>query len=472
MKITARTVSAILFTLIAIAAFTWMVLRPNVNAQIAGFAMPVTSAKASTSGEVIAPSLSTDATTKEQSIDKIETNSAAETSAETAAPTDADGTVPLEIAPQEEQKNSETVDTEAPMESMNDKPNKDEKSNDSTSSEEPEAQEVADPEPVTLEDNKIEEYKAEQQLVEKKKTDSESSGDIVDKNTLSDTLEPSALSTTSKKSETTGNPTVENLTSEELNAENASAVDEALKEVSLANSKPADSTLTPQVIATPQTFIGNNTESTRYTLSKKARGTVVILHGCNYQADVEDSIVQTLHNNLPSAGWNTLSFQLPALKNSSNYQDLAIVMPDVAKGIESNITMAKEKSQTPVVLLAHGCGSHMALAWMEVKGNDAIDAYIGIGTGIMNTSIKDIAHLRKPLENMKFPQLDVFGSADNEAVLKTAPERLGHINRAANPASRQKIIANADHNMTGKTEQLSKTVIKWLNKKAFTTNTL
>jgi predicted alpha/beta hydrolase family esterase len=142
-------------------------------------------------------------------------------------------------------------------------------------------------------------------------------------------------------------------------------------------------------------------------------------------------------------------------------------MPDAAAAIESAIAMAKEKSQTPVVLLAHGCGSHMALAWMEVKGSASIDAYIGIGTGMMNTSTKDILHLRNPLEKMKFPQLDIFGSADNETVLKTAPERLGHINRASNPASRQKIIANADHNMTGKTEQLSKIITKWLNKKAF-----
>ena len=142
-------------------------------------------------------------------------------------------------------------------------------------------------------------------------------------------------------------------------------------------------------------------------------------------------------------------------------------MPDAAARIESAISTAKEKSQTPVVLFAHGCGAQVALAWMEVKGNDSINGYIGLGTGRMNTAIEHAGHLRLPLAKMKFPQLDIFGSKDDAAVLKTAPERLSHINRAANPKSRQKVIQGADHNMTGKGAELSTVVEAWLNGLAF-----
>lgn len=530
MKITASKVSAILFTLIAIAAFTWMALRPNVNAQIVGFAMPVTSdgdagdasnisEKASTSEEeIVAPSPAlTDTTTEEKSTDsyegkKDETNSAEKTSAETTVPT---GDTPsLESGSQEQptsSANSESVDTEATIEPISDEANKDETTKDEaikdlTPSEESEVQQATDPEPVTLEDNKV-----EQQLVEKKKTHSESFGEFINENTVVDDtlkLEPAssnAMGTHSEiqnkiqnkiqseiQSEIPDKP-IENLankelTNNELKAESTVTTEPEIKVATLTNSNATNATnaiansnttdsapslnalISPVIpIPTAETS-SNDTASTTYTPAEKARGTVVILHGCDYQPKVQNSIVQTLHNNLPQTGWNTLSFQLPALSSSSNYQDLNRVMSDAAVAIEANIAIAiaKEKSQTPVVLLAHGCGSHMALAWMEVKGNDKIDAYIGIGTGMMNTSIKDIQHLSKPLEAMKFPQLDVFGSADNDAVLKTAPQRLGHINRAANPASRQKSIADADHNMTGKTELLSKIITTWLNKEAFT----
>ena len=151
----------------------------------------------------------------------------------------------------------------------------------------------------------------------------------------------------------------------------------------------------------------------------------------------------------------------------TSYKDLETIMPDAAVRIESAISTAKEKSQTPVVLFAHGCGAQVALAWMEVKGSDSLNGYIGLGAGLMNAAVENAGHLRIPLETMKFPQLDIFGSADNEAVLKTAPERLSHINRAANPKSRQKVIQGADHNMTGKGEELSTVVETWLNELAF-----
>jgi hypothetical protein len=201
-----------------------------------------------------------------------------------------------------------------------------------------------------------------------------------------------------------------------------------------------------------------------YTHAIHPRGTVIILHGCDERSG---AIVQALHNNLPQAGWNTLSLELPTLSTASTYKDLGMVMPTVETLIEKSIADTKSKSQLPIVLLAHSCGSQMALTWIEKRGSDSIDAYIGIGTGIMNATLDVSGHVNTPMENMKFPQLDIFGTADNETVKKTSPERLKNINRAANPASRQKMITDADHNMTGKGELVSKVISEWLNRRAF-----
>ena len=171
----------------------------------------------------------------------------------------------------------------------------------------------------------------------------------------------------------------------------------------------------------------------------------------------------SLKTGLTKKGWNTLSFALPSLSLSSSYNDLGAIMPEVATRLESAITMAKAKSQTPVLLLGHSCGSHMALAWMEKRGSKTINGYIGMGTGFMNTAFEDSAHLRIPIEGMKVPQLDIYGSKDHDAVLATQPERLSHINRAFNSASRQKIIEDGDHQLSGKNDAVLGVVTKWLS---------
>ena len=234
-----------------------------------------------------------------------------------------------------------------------------------------------------------------------------------------------------------------------------------------AVSSETTSTNTPSATQALQLKSATGTSAGAYTVAPNAVGTVVILHGCDYKPEAEDNIVHALQDGLPKEGWNTLSLELPNLSTSSSYKDLDAIMPDAAARLESAIAMAKEKSQTPVVLFAHSCGAQIALAWMEVKGADSIDGYIGLGAGIMNASAENANHLRLPLEKIKSPQLDIYGTADNEAVLKTAPERLSYINRAANPASRQKKIEGADHNLTGKGKELTTIVAKWLNELAF-----
>jgi hypothetical protein len=416
MKNTASKVSAIIFTIIATAAFAWMTMRPKVDIQATGFAL-ASSGSTNTATKALAETAvpSSDNTDKEPATDRKENNEEN-----------------IDNADEKDTNNSTTKDLNSLSEGNFTKDSKANKDNSKLQEQAP-AEPKAPTAPTAPESPvaPITSNNEDNQIADKKKFANEENSST--EKTQTDSIKATTPANKTKESSNTATTTT------------------------------TTTAVTTIAIATQD----KQQKSAIYTQADNARGTLIIMHDCDYKPDVKGGIVTTLHKNLPRKGWNTLSFQLPNLSTDSTFKDLEAVMPEVAKSIESSIAMAKEKSDTPIALLGHGCGSQMALAWMEVKGSDSIDAYIGLGTGIMNSDAKDTDHLRIPLEAMQFPQLDIFGSADNEAVLKTAPERLGHINRAANSASRQKMLLDADHNMTGKEEQLSRIIAKWLNKKAF-----
>ncbi len=442
MKITANKVSALVFTVIAIAAFAWMTMRPSIDAQATGFGLSSQIASTSTATTTTAPPKDTETPSETETTDKDSTSNTIPEEKDTKKP-EKESDKKIEEEAEEKSADDQTPDdakqnTDSPADTTNPsaddastKQDNEEQSTEPTTPEAPTAP-TAPTSPVapSTSDN------TDDQTDNKKKNNTEE--ELTEKTSQTDGVETTDLTTKTEESD---------------------------QKIESAIATTAAVATTSAVIAQSKTDEASSAEI--YTQADHARGTVVILSGCDYKPNPEGGIIATLHKILPQKGWNTLSFQLPNLSNTSTFKDLEAVMPEATKNIESSIAMAKEKSDTPIILFAHGCGSQMALAWMEAKGNDSIDAYIGLGTGIMNNDPKDTDHLRIPLEAMKFPQLDILGSADHATVLKTAAERLGHINRASNPASRQKIILDADHNMTGKEDILAKVIAKWLDKKAF-----
>ena len=431
MKLTTSKVSAIIFTLVAVAAFAWMTMRPKVEAQAIGFGL---SSNESANTATKAPAKDADSSPDNADKDSA-TNSDAEKKASDGANKDADP------ASKDTSDNASKADEDKSQSESKDQA--DSQDNGKQTAEESKA-------PVTPTSSDS----TDNQAANKKKIDT--GDDTSQKTSQADSVEAAGSAATIEESDKA---------SESDHSNTANQEDNKADSVNTATTVAASAAVATAATKTVQNKQQKTAEI--YTQADNARGTVVIMHGCDYKPNAEGGIVTTLHKKLPQKGWNTLSFQLPNLSNTSTFKDLDAILPEATKNIESSIATAKEKSDTPIVLLAHGCGSQIALAWMEVKGNDSIDAFIGVGTGIMNGDAKDTDHLRIPIEAMKFPQLDIFGSADHKAILKTAAERLGHINRAANPASRQKIIPDADHNMTGKEDVLAKVVAKWLEKKAF-----
>ena len=190
------------------------------------------------------------------------------------------------------------------------------------------------------------------------------------------------------------------------------------------------------------------------------RGGIVLLHGRGFHADWPENI-GPLRVGLAEAGWHTLSLQMPVLEKSAKYYDYIPILPEALPRIDAALTHLKAESISPVVLLAHSCGAHMAMLWMEKYADQGIDAFIGIGMGA--TDYKQPMRHPFPFASLKVPVLDLYGGLDYPAVHRLAAERLDLINQGGNALSRQVISADADHNFSNNSEQLIKEVSDWLD---------
>ncbi len=194
--------------------------------------------------------------------------------------------------------------------------------------------------------------------------------------------------------------------------------------------------------------------------AEKKKGAVILLHGRGLHPD-QTNIVPPLRVGLAERGWDTLALQMPVLGKEAKYYDYVPILPEAHPRIEAAITFLRKQGVKRIVLIAHSCGAHMAMSWVRKTGDGAIDAYVGIGMGA--TDYKQPMREPFPLDKMKVPLFDIYGSDDYPAVLRMAPERKAKINRAGNPQSAQQVIAGADHYFGGHNEELVEAVADWLD---------
>lgn len=196
-----------------------------------------------------------------------------------------------------------------------------------------------------------------------------------------------------------------------------------------------------------------------YTEAEDPKGTAVILHGRGFHPDWQDAI-NPLRVGLAESGWNTLSVQMPVLEKQAKYYDYIPLFPEAIPRIEAAIAYARKNQKGKVVLIAHSCGAHMAMAWVDTESFESIDAYVGIGMGA--TDYKQPMKQAFPLDKIKVPMLDVYAENDYPAVLKMAPERLRLIRVAANKKSSQVMVEGSEHYYVDKGDALTQVIDQWL----------
>jgi hypothetical protein len=201
-----------------------------------------------------------------------------------------------------------------------------------------------------------------------------------------------------------------------------------------------------------------------YTEADEAKGVVIILHGRGFHPDWQDAI-NPLRVGLIESGWSTLSVQMPVLEKQARYYDYVPVFSEAVPRIDAAINYARDmigKQGGKLILIAHSCGAHMAMAWVEtnVDASLKIDAFIGIGMGA--TDYKQPMEKPFPLDKLTVPVLDVYADGDYPAVLKMAPQRLALIKQAGNKKSKQMIVADSDHYYEDRGEALTQLISRWL----------
>jgi alpha/beta superfamily hydrolase len=246
------------------------------------------------------------------------------------------------------------------------------------------------------------------------------------------------------------------------------AVNSAIADADLAREKR----LREQIVDTifdgePMTIRANGHEFLAVHMTgeaEEAKGAAIILHGRGLHPNWE-TIVQPLRTALPELGWDTLSIQLPVLEKEAKYFDYVPLFPEASPRIEAAIAYLREQGTKRIVLIAHSCGAHMAMHWIDENGDSAIDAYIGIGMGA--TDYKQPMAKPFPLAKMQVPVLDIYGSNDYPAVLRMAPERKAMMDKAGNPHSAQQVINGAEHYFNGHNDALIEVVGDWLRELKF-----
>ncbi len=202
-------------------------------------------------------------------------------------------------------------------------------------------------------------------------------------------------------------------------------------------------------------FLGIYTEAE----TAVATGAAIILHGRGMHPDWAQ-VANPLRTGLPLDGWATLSLQMPVLPKEAKFYDYLPVLPEAVPRIDAGIRYLRELGFKKVVLISHSCGVHMAMTWIQHRGDDAIDAFIGIGMGA--TDYQQPMPEPFPFDRIQVPLLNIYGSNDYPAVHRMAADLRPGLNKI-NERSAQVEIAGADHYFDDYNDELVSAVLAWLN---------
>ncbi len=198
-----------------------------------------------------------------------------------------------------------------------------------------------------------------------------------------------------------------------------------------------------------------------YTEADEPGTAVIILHGRGFHPDWADT-VNPLRVGLVEYGYSTLSLQMPVLEKDATYYDYEPIFAFAHERIEAGIRYLRDSGHRRVILLAHSCGVHMAMDWIRARGDDGIDAYIGLGMGA--TDYRQPMRQPFPLAQMQVAVLDLYGAEEYPAVKRGAPERKAMIDSAGHPNSAQVVLPQANHYFTDQGDALVEAVANWLGR--------
>ncbi len=169
-----------------------------------------------------------------------------------------------------------------------------------------------------------------------------------------------------------------------------------------------------------------------YAAADNANMALLIVHGMGLHPDW--GMIGNLRRNLYDAGYTTLSIQMPVLAADARYTAYQALFPEAAERLQLAVAFLKAQGYRKIVIVSHSNGSRMSRVYMATNPHD-VNAWVALSLTRGDT-----------FAGIKAPILDLYGQNDLDHVLaSTHQRRLSFLNHA----SRQVMIANADHFYTG-----------------------
>jgi dienelactone hydrolase len=192
-------------------------------------------------------------------------------------------------------------------------------------------------------------------------------------------------------------------------------------------------------------------------------GGAILLHEAGDHADWPE-VTGPLRRDLAQRGWDSLSLQLPRPLNPLSKTDRQAAIDQATGRIQAAFDLFADQQVNNLVLLGHGLGAEMALAFVadntaeQVRGLVAIGLAAGDG-GDNDPVLQTIARLQRPM-------LDLYGEREAPQVLASAQARRATAKRNRQDNYRQDQVAGADHHFKGLQQSLLRRVGSWLRRVA------
>ena len=185
---------------------------------------------------------------------------------------------------------------------------------------------------------------------------------------------------------------------------------------------------------------------------------ILLLHGRGLSPN-EPNVIEPLRLAMSELNINVFSLQLPVLSKGKTYNDYTGILKYSDQRIESALRYI-EKETTEIIIIAHSCGVHMIMSWVENYTNLNVKAFILIGAGATDKgqTIKNPF----PYKNIDVPILNIYGEYDYGAVKLNSKLFSKYLSESLHPKSLQVEIANSNHHHEDNAKNLVDTVKKWL----------
>jgi dienelactone hydrolase len=191
-----------------------------------------------------------------------------------------------------------------------------------------------------------------------------------------------------------------------------------------------------------------------YTKVIHAKMGVVVVHGLGINPDW--GMIGTLRQRLPDYGYATLSIQMPVLAADAVPKAYVATFPEAVERLQLAVGYLENQGYKRIAIVSHSMGSRMAYAYMKHNPAD-VDAWVAMGMSAAPAGQAPALLY----SGIRAPVLDLYGSIDHAQVLAGAALR--RLSLQGNPASKQEVIAGADHFYAGHEDGMVKAVRDFLD---------